>query len=224
VLHALVLLWLFAAAQPGSPGSRSGLQLVPVDVVEVDADTILSTTTRADAPQQPMTSPSQSASTTQDAAGLDGKPPTGEPEADQLEAQIEALAKLRQEDADRPTENGLPLSSPSATGDASTLGLGDDGSVEDFIRAQVERHWHLDVASLATSQFSVPIRVEITSGGIVTKAEIIDSPHGAEPGYQQIALSARNAVLLASPLTLPAGHYQASMDLVLYLDPRDALR
>jgi len=31
-------------------------------------------------------------------------------------------------------------------------------------------------------------------------------------------------VLLSSPIALPPGHYQEVMDMVLYLDPREALR
>jgi hypothetical protein len=38
-----------------------------------------------------------------------------------------------------------------------------------------------------------------------------------------VATSARNAVLMASPLTLPAGHYARTMQLVLSLDPRETL-
>jgi hypothetical protein len=37
-------------------------------------------------------------------------------------------------------------------------------------------------------------------------------------------MSARNAVLLASPIALPAGDYPAQTELTLLLDPRDAMR
>ncbi len=42
--------------------------------------------------------------------------------------------------------------------------------------------------------------------------------------HRDFAVSARNAVLLSSPIALPAGHYQDVMDMVLYLNPKDALR
>jgi hypothetical protein len=58
----------------------------------------------------------------------------------------------------------------------------------------------------------------------VLKAEIIDTARASDPVYQEIASSARNAVLSASPLSLPAGHYQAVTELVLYLNPRATLR
>ena len=44
-----------------------------------------------------------------------------------------------------------------------------------------------------------------------------------DPAYREVAVSARNAVLLASPIALPAGQYQDVMEMVLYLNPRDAL-
>jgi hypothetical protein len=59
---------------------------------------------------------------------------------------------------------------------------------------------------------------------VVTKAEIVDSSRASDPAYREVAVSARNAVLLSSPLALPAGHFQGVMDMVLYLNPRDALR
>jgi hypothetical protein len=96
--------------------------------------------------------------------------------------------------------------------------------VKDYIRAQVERRWNLDLATLGNSDLSVPIHVEMTSEGVVLKAEIVESARTSDPAYREIAVSARNAVLLSSPLSLPAGHYQGLMDMVLYLNPRDALR
>jgi hypothetical protein len=57
----------------------------------------------------------------------------------------------------------------------------------------------------------------------VAKAEIVDDPnHGSDPGYHDLALSARNAVLLSSPLNLPPGRYEAVKDITLTLDPRSA--
>jgi hypothetical protein len=42
--------------------------------------------------------------------------------------------------------------------------------------------------------------------------------------FRDIALSARNAVLLSSPVPLPAGNYPEKMDMVLNFNPRDALQ
>ena len=92
-------------------------------------------------------------------------------------------------------------------------------SVRDLIRAQVERRWNFHLASLGEDQFSVPIHVEITETGVVIKAEIVENARSADPVYRAIAASARNAVLLASPLALPPGQYRGTLDLVLNLRP-----
>jgi len=112
-----------------------------------------------------------------------------------------------------------------AVNDGGAFGFDNTYQVRDFLRAQVMRHWHLDLANLGTSHVSVPIRVKITNGGEVIKAEILSAAHAAvDPSYEEIALSARNAVLLSSPFIMPKGHYQDEMEVVLYLAPRDALR
>jgi len=68
------------------------------------------------------------------------------------------------------------------------------------------------------------IHVEMTSEGVVLKAAIVDSGRTNDVAYREVAVSARNAVLLSSPLSLPAGHYQGLMDMVLFLNPRAVLR
>ena len=111
-----------------------------------------------------------------------------------------------------------------ATDDDIVSGRQGPFRVKDYLRAQVERRWNLDLATLGNSDFSVPIHIEMTSAGVVLKAEIVDSARTTDPAYREVAVSARNAVLLSSPLSLPTGHYQGVMDMVLYLNPRDALR
>jgi hypothetical protein len=65
----------------------------------------------------------------------------------------------------------------------------------------------------------------LTRDGIVSKAEIVDQLRfNSDATYHSIALSARNAVLLSSPIALPAGAYDDIIDMILNLNPRDALR
>jgi hypothetical protein len=111
-----------------------------------------------------------------------------------------------------------------ATNDDIASGREGPFSVKDYIRAQIERRWNLDLATIGSGDFSVPIHVEMTSEGVVLKAEIVDSGRTNDAAYREVAVSARNAVLLSSPLSLPAGHYQGLMDMVLFLNPRDVLR
>jgi hypothetical protein len=69
----------------------------------------------------------------------------------------------------------------------------------------------------------VPIHVEITRDGRVLKAEIADGTQRVDPVYREIAASARNAVLAASPFALPPGRYDDVMEVRLELDPRATL-
>jgi hypothetical protein len=70
----------------------------------------------------------------------------------------------------------------------------------------------------------VPIHVKMAKDGVVLKAEIVESSRSNDPAYREIAVSARNAVTLSSPIALPPGTYQDVMDMVLELNPRDTLR
>jgi hypothetical protein len=145
-----------------------------------------------------------------------------DPHPDELELKLQRLAKLRQSGSD-------PRASQSAASPARVAPLSDavngPRAVGDFIRAQVERRWGPDLAALGNRTFSVLIHVEITGAGVVRRADIVpDSRFAADQAYQDIARSARNAVLLSSPLTLPAGRYADVMELTLDLDTRDALR
>jgi hypothetical protein len=220
VLHGLVLLLLFVVGVFGSEGSEGGLEIVPVEV-ELTQQSALAPAQQqvANLPQSNVARPLLDS--TRDAV----MPSTGPSRADGLQAKLEALAKLRQPDAITPNqENGAARPDRTATNEDITSGREGPFSVKDYIRAQVERRWNLDLATLGNSNFSVPIHVELTSDGVVLKAEIVESARASDPAYREVAVSARNAVLLSSPLSLPTGHYQGLMDMVLFLNPRDALR
>jgi hypothetical protein len=220
LLHGLVLLAFFVAGQRGLQASRGGAEFIPVEVVQVGngvkalAPSGGSAQPQHQAAQQSQADPAQ----TGDASSAT-QTPADEPKADAFEEKLQALAKLRQPEQGDSSGAAMP-----AMDDGAAFGLDDMYQVRDFLRAQVERRWHLDLARLGNNHVSVPIRVEIASSGRVIKAEIVSSAHPSDPVYDEIAVSARNAVLLASPFSLPAGHYRDVMEVVLYLDPRDALR
>lgn len=218
VLHGLALCFLFVVGVFVTEGSEGGLEIVPVEIEiahrNVSAPAELQT---AALPQPDAAHPSDKTA--------DGAARLSEPVPDALKAKLEALAKLRQPDAVTPSEeNGAARVDRVAKNDDITSGLEGPFSVKDYIRAQVERRWNPDLAALRNHEVSVPIHVEITSAGVVLKAEIVDTARAADPDYREVAVSARNAVLLSSPLALPPGRYQDVMDMVLYLNPKDALR
>jgi hypothetical protein len=203
VLHGLALLIILLASQPGAQGSHGALELVPVEIEVPDAYS------RA-RPAEP-TEPLPPTPATADAKQA----------ADPLETKLQALAKLRQPDSDQAILQPSPAQSePLMSDDAAPGRL---AILRDFIRDQVERHWSLNLASLEQNEFSIPIRIQITGSGTVLKAEIIDTARSADPVYHETASSARNAVLSASPFSLPPGHYQNLTELVLYLNPRETL-
>ena len=61
--------------------------------------------------------------------------------------------------------------------------------------------------------------------GTVSTAEIVDTTRGkTDEVYRSIALSARNAVLLSSPLALPRGLTAEMRDMTISFNTRDTLR
>jgi hypothetical protein len=87
----------------------------------------------------------------------------------------------------------------------------------------VERRWNVDLDALADRNITVSIHVVLTPDGTIKAAEIIDDQR-ANAGYHSLALSARNAVILSSPIALPVGTPASALDMVLILSPKDVLR
>ena len=70
-------------------------------------------------------------------------------------------------------------------------------SIRDHANRQVDQKRTTFYAKILKLQ---PIQVEITKAGVVRKAEVLDTKSADDPLYREVALSARNAVLLSSPL------------------------
>jgi hypothetical protein len=209
-LHALILILLLLPVSHGVQGSRGTIELVPVEIRQTAKD---ARGQAADVARHPVPTKSEP---TPSSAG------TG-PSPDALGTKLQSLAKLHEADSEQPApQQTAPDSELVTTSDNAVPGQ--LAALRDFIRDQVERHWSLDLASLGQEQFSIPIRIEITGNGTVLKADIVDTSRDLDPVYRQIASSARNAVLSASPLSLPAGHHKNVMEFVLSLNPRRSLR
>jgi hypothetical protein len=148
--------------------------------------------------------------------------------ADALAARLKMLAQLRQPLSPMPPnprlQDGRGESSVTA---ASVPGHATDATyaVKDFIRAQVERRWNLHGNTAAAKSWTVSIRIALDPDGRVLAAEIVDDPRLRDnDAYRDFALSARNAVLLSSPISLPLGVYDLAKDIVVDFDPRQVLR
>jgi outer membrane biosynthesis protein TonB len=134
---------------------------------------------------------------------------------DALQSQLDALAKLRV------PNNAGAGSAASGSGPVGAAGY----RVEDLIRAQVQRRWNLRLDELGERELIVTIHVVLEPDGTVAKAEIVDTPRTrGDDVYRSIAISARNAVLLSSPLTLPSGMTEEMRDMTISFNTRDSLR
>lgn len=155
------------------------------------------------------------------------KPRPAPSPSDELAAKLQSLSRLRQPTPPVPPnprpQEGAGASNVTASTANSAPSSRASYSVNDFLRAQVERHWYWDRRRLGPGDRAVSIHIVLNPDGSVAKAEIVDDPrHAGDSGYHDLALSARNAVLMSSPLKLPPGAYASVRDITLTLDPRAA--
>jgi hypothetical protein len=205
VLHVLVLLPFVLERHRAAT-----ISVIPVEVVVL-----------TDEAERPAHAPPDEVATDSSPAAAPLAVSSSDDRLDDFVIKLRRLAALRQPDVDARISNSR--SSPSRASsmtDAMALSY-----ISDFIRAQVARRWSLDLATLGNRTFSVLIRIEITSAGVVTKADLVrDARLATDKAYLDVARSARNAVLLSSPLALPSGHYEDRMALTLSLHTSDVLR
>jgi len=149
--------------------------------------------------------------------------------ADDLAARLERLARLRQPAPPMPPnprrQDGSGASNLTASSADAARARDAAYAVKDFIRAQVERRWNLNVTAPKGGDWVVAIHILLRPDGRVSRAEIVDTPrYRSDDAYRDFALSARNAVLLSSPLTVPAGEYDIAKDIVLDFRSKQVLQ
>jgi hypothetical protein len=140
---------------------------------------------------------------------------------DELSAKLRALAQLKTPDAVLPDadNNAVPNGGGGAGGGEGNYAL------KDFIRAQILRRWLPDLSIPGARNLPVLVRVRLLQSGVIDDVTIVDAArmHTDAP-FRNMALSARDAALLASPIQLPPGHYQRVTVLTIQLDPKSVLR
>lgn len=156
-------------------------------------------------------------------------PPPKAPPVEDLAARLQSLSRQQQLQARTPPnprrQDGFGASNVTASSDNAAPGRQAVYDVKDFIRVQILRHWRPDVATLGNSQLVVAVHLMLNRDGSVGSAEIVDDPrHRDDATYRALALSARNAALVASPLAVPQGRYDDVRDITLNFSAREALR
>lgn len=115
-----------------------------------------------------------------------------------------------------------PRAADGAGGVFDTADAGGTGaaSLEDFIRVQIARRWQIGPNA---PDVHVRLRIRIAAdGSVLAAAPVSDS--GEDRAYHALAIAARNAALLSSPLQFPRGTIAITGELVVDLSTRDARR
>lgn len=220
LLHALILFMLLQRVmQDRQPPKFFPVQLVQLedrtttplpakpDLPRQQTASVRPQTKRA-APPQPIPLPHLEQTPV---APEKGTEPIPAPPKDELQSRLESFSKL--------TIPGDSVVSADGYGSA----YGPSGyDLKDFIRAQVERKWSLDLGAVEDRRVTVFIHVVLAPDGVIKKAEIVNDRR-TDAAYHSLAISARNAVLLSSPIALPTGTPASALDVVLNLSPKDTL-
>ena len=223
LLHLLLLFLVFWLLQRSMPPQAKTPPVVAIDIVRLGMQTASPPAARRSPLPLRSATPTakQSPANPREAEGI-GKTARPLP-LDNIDAKLRALAKLRQPQTDprllaHDGISNVDASDGAARGDARY-------GVRDFVRAEIERHWNLDLSQLGDRDFSIPLHIVLKRDGTILKAEVVETPRFRDDkAYRFIAISARNAALLSSPLKLPPGDYEPVMDMELSFRPRDVLR
>ena len=115
-----------------------------------------------------------------------------------------------------------PASGSGGVGVMDTEDMGGTGtiSLKDFLRVRIERRWQIDPSA---PNVLVSVRLMIAADGSVMSAEPVNDG-GPDKVMHALAISARNAALLASPLQFPRGTFAITGEMIIDLSTREARR
>jgi len=199
----LWLAWSLAHPKPTPPPLKAML----VDLVQMP---VIAPGPAGGAPEQSRPRPAIAPR----AVGVKPQATTQAP--DELEARIARMAQLQ-----------APASAlPAPDNDGAAYGAGSGGgyALADFVRAQILRRWWPDLTSDSARGMPVGLSLKMTRTGVISDVQITDQQRFNEDKlFRSMALSARNAAMLASPIPLPPGRYDAVMTVSITLDPKAAL-
>jgi hypothetical protein len=214
----LIVFWIVSTPHP----SQEKLRTVMVDIVRLGDETASPPSPEKSAmPQQQAFAP-RAATAHSPPVGVE--PNQTKPPPDDFQNRLNALSKLRVPETDTQALRGAGESHTESTSNDAAPGGEATYSLRDYIRAQVLRRWNLDLSAPGGRAIVVALHIVMKSNGTISAAEILDKHrYATDSAYRRIAMSARNAVLLSSPISLPAGNYPAEIEMTLRLNPMDAL-
>ncbi|MDE2463435.1 MAG: hypothetical protein KGO02_06960 [Alphaproteobacteria bacterium] len=144
-----------------------------------------------------------------------------EPLRDPFELKLRRLAELRNPDSTLSLKTeGTAAQTAGTAGEPGDLTY----SVRDAIRARVLRKWNIDFGRLAGRHIIVTLHVSLTGSGRLASISIANErAHAKDLTWMDIALSARNAVILSAPFALPIQLRRKGFSFTITLDPRETL-
>lgn len=208
LLHGLLLAVAALLVWRPPPGGSS---VLPVDIIPLPA---AKTDRDAGPEQKPAGTPSPRTNRTA-APRKEGVRPnaTRQPE-DELAARLRALAQLHQ--------NSGPLPAIATGGSGNGAGA---YTLRDFVRAQILRRWLPDLSLPGARGMSVTLRIHLQANGRISDVTVLDTARMQnDAAFHAMALSARDAAILSSPLHLPPGDYPSSQILTIKLNPEAVLK
>jgi hypothetical protein len=212
LLHGVMLLLAIAYLAHRPVVKPVSFHSLPVEIVIGQASTPGPSTTEA-SPRASRARAQQQAAPRKEGISPKG---TKQPE-DELSAKLRALARLHQ-----PDDGGAAAVGSAGGGHGSGAGA---YTLRDFVRAQILRRWLPDLAIKGARNLPVTLRVRLLASGVIDDVTIQDAARmKTDAAFHDMALSARDAAILASPLDLPPGKYPKVQDLTITLDPRAVLR
>ena len=144
---------------------------------------------------------------------------TEQPE-DELSAKLRALAQLKSADTALPNADVSTMPGAGAGGDGEG-----NYALKDFIRAQILRRWLPDLSIPGARNMPVGLRIRLLKTGIIDEVTILDQARmHTDATFRDMALSARDAALLASPIQIPGMRLERNQTLTIVLEPKAVLR
>ncbi len=219
LLHGVGLVLVFAFLTQHGPAPEPALKPVYVEIIPeipLGSHSAAPQARPAQIPQEQATRGPRAAPRPQGVRRRAAKPLT-----DPFELKLRRLAKLRNPDSTLTlkTEGTSPQTAGNA-GETGDLAY----SVRDAIRARVLRKWNIDFSRLAGRHIVITLHVSLTGNGKLASITIAqEHAHSKDLTWMDIALSARNAVILSAPFKLPAQLRQKGYRFSLTLDPRQTL-